>query len=79
MVVTFVLLIGLGLRLILRLSDRYLPFRLGDRLSERGEIVRRGLDGDRETGDTGVSDRDRLRPRSGLADLEVMVADEGCV
>lgn len=49
---TFVLLTGLTLRLRLRLrvSLLYLPFLRGLRLKERGEIVRRGLDGDLESG-----------------------------
>lgn len=51
---TFVLLIGLGLlsRLLLRLRDSllYLPFLRGLRLGERGDTVRRGLEGDLESG-----------------------------
>jgi hypothetical protein len=49
---TFVLLIGLGdlPRLTLRLSLLYLPFLRGVRLAERGEIVRRSLEGDLESG-----------------------------
>ena len=67
------LLTGLGLlpRLTLRLSLLYLPFLRGLLLIERGEIVRRGLDGDRdglscETSEYG--ERVRGRPREG--DLE---------
>lgn len=48
------LLIGLGLLprlpLRLRLSLLYLPFLRGFGLNERGEIDRRGLDGDLEPG-----------------------------
>jgi hypothetical protein len=52
MKLTFVLLIGLGLlpRLRLRLSLLYLPFLLGLRLNERGEMVRRGRETDLESG-----------------------------
>jgi hypothetical protein len=49
---TFVLRIGLGdlPRLTLRLSLLYLPFlRGGVRLADRGETVRRGLEGERES------------------------------
>lgn len=50
---TFVLLttgLRLRLRLRLRVSLLYLPFLRGLRLKERGETVRRGLDGDLESG-----------------------------
>ena len=72
------LLIGLGLlpRLRLRLSLLYLPFRRGLRLTERGEMERRGLERDLEAGlPPGASEygeRVRTRPRDG--DLEGMVA-----
>lgn len=72
------LLIGLGLRprLMLRVSLLYLPppFRRGVRLAERGEIVRRGREGDldlesrRETSEYG--ERVRGRPRTGVRDLD---------
>jgi hypothetical protein len=63
-----VLLIWPGLlpRLTLRLSLLYLPFLRGLRLIERGEIVRRGLDGDRESGlSSECGERVRGRPRDG--------------
>jgi hypothetical protein len=48
---TLVLLIGLGLLpRLLRLSLLYRPFLGGVRLSERGEIERRGLEGDLDSG-----------------------------
>lgn len=50
---TFVLFttgLRLRLRLRLRVSLLYLPFLRGLRLKERGETVRRGLDGDLESG-----------------------------
>ena len=71
-----VLLIGLGLlpRLALRLSLLYLPFLRGLRLTERGEIERRGLEGDLESGlpleTSEYGDRERGRPRGGEGDLE---------
>ena len=64
---TFVLRTGLGdLPRLLRLSLLYRPFLRGDRLGERGEIVRRSLEGDLESGlssEYGV--RVRERPRTG--------------
>jgi hypothetical protein len=65
-----VLLIGLGdlPRLMLRLALLYLPFLRGVRLGERGEIVRRGLEGDLDIV-SGLSseygDLVRGRPREG--------------
>ena len=62
------LLTGLGVlpRLTLRLPLLYLPFRLGVRLGERGEIVRRSLEGDLESGASSeYGDRVRGRPRDG--------------
>ena len=73
---TLVLLIGLGLlpRLALRLSLLYLPFLRGLRLRERGEMERRGLEGDLESGlpfeTSEYGDRVRGRPRGGEGDLE---------
>jgi hypothetical protein len=77
---TLVLLIGLGLlpRLALRLSLLYLPFLRGLRLTERGEIERRGLEGDLESGlpfeTSEYGDRVRGRPRGGEGDLEGIFA-----
>jgi len=69
---TFVLLTGLALlpRLGLRLSLLYLPFLLGVRLEERGEIERRGLEGDLEIGFWSMEaseygERERPLPRDG--------------
>ena len=61
------LLIGLGdLPRLLRLPLRYRPFLRGDRLGERGEIVRRSLDGDLESGlSSEYGERVRGRPRVG--------------
>ena len=75
---TFVLRTGLGLlpRLALRLLLLYLPFRRGVRLSDRGETVRRGLDGDLElflsTETSEYGERLRPRPLDGDRDLEGM-------
>jgi hypothetical protein len=71
LILTFVLLTGLTLlpRLTLRLSLLSRPFLRGPRLNERGEMVRRGLDGDLErcrpleTSEYG--DLVRGRPRGG--------------
>jgi len=77
---TLVLLIGLGLlpRLALRLSLLYLPFLRGLRLTERGEIERRGLEGDLESGlpfeTSEYGDRVRGRPRGGEGDLDGIFA-----
>jgi hypothetical protein len=64
---TFVLRIGLGLRpRLLRLSLLYRPFLRGVRLGERGEIVRRSLEGDLESGlSSEYGDLVRGRPRVG--------------
>jgi hypothetical protein len=77
---TLVLLTGLGLlpRLALRLSLLYLPFLRGLRLGERGEIERRGLEGDLESGlpfeASEYGDRVRGRPRGGEGDLDGIFA-----
>ena len=79
-IVTFVLRIGLALRprLTLRLSLLYLPLRLGVRLGERGDRVRRVRDGVRDSGrSTDISEygeRDLPRPRSREGDGEGIVA-----
>jgi hypothetical protein len=72
----FVLLIGLGdLPRLLRLSLLYRPFLRGVRLGERGEIVRRSLEGDLESGlSSEYGDRVRGRPRVG--DREGMLTME---
>lgn len=62
------LLIGLGVlpRLTLRVSLLYRPFLRGVRFEERGEIVRRSLEGDLDSGlSSEYGDRVRGRPREG--------------